>query len=144
MTILVLSKQNLDKGTSGRYTYNPDLVSKADYSKYWDGTYWVFLGVAEGNVHRNSCIVFWYCKVSQFSIIVLHHLLIISINNTKKLSDFVNSASCIPDAKKSLKMQTNSWHASKDRSVNMNMCVCRNIRTVPVISTALWLLLNNA
>ena len=63
MTILVLSKQNLDKGTSGHYTYNPDLVSKADYSKYWDGTYWVFLGVAEGNVHRNV-LCSGYCTVS--------------------------------------------------------------------------------
>ena len=35
-------------------------------------------------------------------------------------SDFVTSASCIPDAKESVKTQNNSWHASRTMQRTIN------------------------
>ena len=59
---------------------------------------------------------------------------------TYNVSASVTSASCISDTLKSLKMQSNSWHASHrtQRSINLNMCtcICRNIWPVCVISVA--------
>ena len=59
---------------------------------------------------------------------------------TYNVSASVTSASCVSDALKSLKMQSNSWHASHrtQRSINLNMCtcICRNSWPVCVISVA--------
>ena len=53
-------------------------------------------------------------------------------------SDFVTSASCVPDAKQIPKGENNSRHASRrtQKSIDLNMHVWRNIRHVRVISVS--------
>ena len=83
MTILVLSEQNRDKGTSGYYTYNPDLFLRQIIQNSEMGvTYWVFLGVAEGIVHRNV-LCSGHCTVS-FQSLYYIILLIIPIKQNQE------------------------------------------------------------